>query len=184
MEVTVSGRPPSPPGTPPRRPSRKVLLSVTVGLAGLVVSGLVLADQVRSIRAEEAASVRLVLTATTPVPAGTEEAPAAPYADAVLGVTVRNDGPAVRLLEQRLDGVGPVAAGPDLAAGSATVLVVRWRVLCSEIGNLFGPQSLDLLVRTGSGGERRLRLPLGPPRGEIRRTFRAAAVDECERLLR
>lgn len=151
-------------------------------MAGLLlVTGLVVADQVRAARSRETAALDLSVTAAVAAarPPG-RAAAAGPVQDAVVALTVRNSGPyGLTVLEQELDGGGPVDAGPALAARASAVLDVRWRVLCGEVGTLFGPQELQLVVRTRSRAVRQVSLPLGPPTGLVRRTFHAAAVDAC-----
>lgn len=183
----MSGGPERLPPADGGRHRRLVRAALVVGLLA-VVTGLAVADRVRddrrAQRAAETGSVRLAVTAAVPTGAGR---PGFARQDARLDLTVRNDGPSVvRVLEQRLDGGVPVDPGPAtaVAAGATAVLAVRWRVLCAEVGSLYGPRSLDLVVRTRSGDVTRTRIPLGPPLGELRRAFRRAAADACEVLVR
>ena len=169
MQISVSGQPPLSAAPPRRRPSRRLVLA----LVALALLGLVTAQSVRAVRTAELAGVRLVVTDARPVSAATV---GGGVQDAVVAVTVRNDGgSAVRVLQQRLDGGGPSDPGPSLAAGTSTVLAVRWRVLCAEIGGLSGPRSLHLRVRTRTRAAGPVRLPLG----ELRQSFRAAASGAC-----
>ena len=144
-----------------------------LALVALAVLGLVTVQLLRAVRMAELAGVRLVVTdarpvGATPVGGGVQ--------DALVAVTVRNDGgSAVRVLEQRLDGGGPSDPGPSLAAGTSTVLAVRWRVLCAESGGRAGPRSRDVRGRTRTRAAGPVRLPLG----ELRRSFRAAASGAC-----
>ena len=150
-------------------------------LAVLVV-GLVTVDQVRAAQSRGAAAVRLVLVAARASPAGALPAAGSTSTvrDAVVALTVRNEGPdRVRVLQMRLDGGGPTDPGPSLAPGASVVLSVRWRVLCDEIGSLYGPQALDLVVRTPLRAVRPVQIRLGPPSGPIRSAFRTSAVDSC-----
>ena len=140
-----------------------------LALVALAVTGLVAVELVGAVRSSDLAGVRLVLTDARPVgapPVG------GGVQDAVLAVTVRNDGgSAVRIVEQRLDGGGRADSGRLIEASASAVLPVRWRVLCAQIGGLAGPRSLDLRVRTRTRAAGPVRLPLG----ELRRPFRAAA---------
>ena len=151
-------------------------------MLAVLVAGLVTADQVRAAQSRGAAAVRLVLVAASASPAG---APPAAWStstvrDAVVTLTVRNDGPdRVQVLRQRLDGGGPTDPGPSLAPGASVALSVRWRVLCDEIGSLYGPQALELVVRTRLRAVRPVQVPLGPPSGPTRSAFRTSAVDGC-----
>lgn len=148
--------------------------ALLLGVAALVVTDVVRDARERE-RTAEAASVRLLVTSAQPTGAGR---PGRPLQDVQVDLSVRNEGPSVvRVLEQRLDGGVPVDPGPatTVAAGATAVLAVRWRVRCAEVGSLFGPESLDLVVRTRSGEVRRTELAIGP----LRRTFRLAASDAC-----
>ena len=134
--------------------------------------------------AREAAAVRLVVTAAVPVTGGT---PASPVQDALVRLTLRNDGPdAVRVLSQQLDGGGPRDPGPTgpVEPGASVLLDVRWRVLCAETGSQDGPRSLGLSVRPPHGPGRPVAIPLGAPLDITRRAFHTAAVDACSVLLR
>lgn len=169
----------------PRQLGRRRLLVVAVLAAvvtGVVVTDLVACARERN-RRTEVAGVRLSVTQAVPTGVGR---PASLVQDARVALTVRNDGPsAVRVLDQRLDGGVPVDPGPGgaLVPGASAVLVVRWRVRCAEIGGRFGPQSLDLGVRTRGGEVVRTRVALGEPLGELRGTFRDAAVQACDVLV-
>lgn len=165
MDVVVSGRQPR-----PRLPRTVPVIAVA-----LLVTGLVAADEVRDARAREA-TVDLALVGARPMAALFETRA---VQDAVVGVSVRNTGPtAVVVLDQRLDGGGPADPGPAaaLTVGATAVLAVRWRVLCAEVGTLFGPRTLDLTVRPRRGGGRVVSLPLPPP---ARAAFRRAGSDAC-----
>ena len=176
----VDGTPPGdvlgqdrPPG---RWPSRRVLLLVLVA----VVTGLVVADGVRDRRAAQEL-VDLALVRAVPAPgAGVRDQ--VPREDAVqepvVVLPVRNAGEEpIRLVEQRLDGGGPVdRTGRSLGAGETTGLDVRWRVLCAEVGSLEGPRRLDLVVRPRRGPARPVSLALDDA---ARRRFRLAASDLC-----
>lgn len=157
----------------PRPVPRRVAL-IVVALSLLAPAQV---DQLRAARSREAEALRLVVTGVRPTATASS---GSLVQDARVALTLRNDGPSrVRVLEQRLDGGGPSDPGPDVAAGASAELAVRWRVLCSEIGGLYGPQALDLRVGLRGGGVRLLRLPLGPPTGQLRRGFRVAGADAC-----
>ena len=195
MDVTITGQPgqPGQPGQEPppgARRSRRPLMVLAV-----LVLGLVTADQVRAVQARDDAAVRLVLVGAAALPVAALPAAALPAAalpvvgsasgaqDAVVALTLRNDGPRrVQVLEQRLDGGGPTDPGPSLAAGASVVLRVRWRVLCDEVGSLFGPQALDLVVRTRLRAVRPVQVRLGPATGPVRQVFRSSAADGCAAL--
>ena len=165
MDVVVSGRQ-SRPGLP---------LAVPFIAMALLFTGLVSADQVRDARAREA-TVELALTGARPVAASFETRA---VQDAVVGLSLRNGGPtAVVILDQRLDGGGPVDPGPAaaLGVGATAVLAVRWRVLCAEVGTLFAPRTLDLTARPRRGGGRAVSLPLPPA---ARQAFRRAGSQAC-----
>lgn len=170
----------------PRRSARArfaVAAVLAAVVTGVVVTDLVTAARERSRRAE-VASVRLSVTQAVPTGEGR---PASLVQDARVDLTVRNDGPSVvRVLEQRLDGGEPVDPGPvaGLAPGASAVLGLRWRVRCAEIGGRYGPQSLDLVVRTRRGEVVPTRVALGDPLGELRGTFRDAASEACDVLVR
>lgn len=159
----------------PAVPRRSALLAVALlGAAGL--TALVVAEAVRDRRAREATVALAVTAADRPRPA---TAGASDVQDVVVDLTVHNTGGTdVVLLDQRLDGGGPVDRVPEgaLAAGASAVLAVRWRVLCAEVGSLSGPVALDLTARAPRGGDQRVVLPLQP---EARRTFRLAASRAC-----
>lgn len=184
LQIRVDGRPVEPRPDPPpvdRRRRRLVALAVVVVVVtALAVTDLV-GDRRQRERSAEAAALRLAVTGASATGTGT---PSSQRQSVTVDLSVRNEGPStVRVLAQRLDGGLPVDTGPavGLAPGATAVLPVRWRVLCSEIGSLGGPRSLDLVLRTSRGEVRRVGVPLGDePRG----VFRAAALEECEVLLR
>ena len=77
-----------------------------------------------------------------------------------------------------VDGGGPVdrVPGAALRADATSVLPVRWRVLCAEVGSLFGPRALDLTVRPRRGEQVSVSLSLPPT---TRQVFRTAASLAC-----
>ena len=156
-------------------PRTRLPRSVPVIVVALVLNGLVGAHAITQARARERV-VDLVLT--------TAEATAPPersraVQDAVVELGVRNAGSyAVQLLDQQLDGGGPVdrVPGAALRAEATAVLPVRWRVLCAEVGSLFGPRALDLSVRSRRGEQVSVSLSLPPT---TRQVFRTAASRAC-----
>lgn len=162
---------------------RALVLGGLALAAGVAVVTDAVGDARQRTRAAEAASVRLSVVAAVPTGEGRS---GRPVQDARLDLTVRNDGPSVvRVLEQRLAGGVPVDAGPAtaIAAGASAVLAVRWRVRCAEVGSLYGPPTLDLVVRTRSGEVVRPEVSLGEPLGQLRRTVRRAGSDACDVLV-
>lgn len=158
-----------------REPRPRLPRSVPLIALGLTLTWLLGAVAVRDGRARDA-TVDLVLDGARTTSAATG---AGPVQEAVLELRVRNQGGSpVALLDQRLDGGGLVDPGPagPLTAGGAVLLAVRWRVLCAEVGTLFGPRALDLTAQPRRGGPRRVQLPLDPA---TRQAFRSAASDAC-----
>ncbi|MBC7373709.1 MAG: hypothetical protein H7323_06950 [Frankiales bacterium] len=181
--VTVSGGPTIGPFARSRLSSR-IRRTGTAAVAVLLLA-VVMTVPVRDRRdAREAAAVRLVVTAAVPVAGGR---PDSPVQDALVQLTLENDGPdPVRVLSQQLDGGGPLDPGPPgpVQPGRSARLEVRWRVLCAETGSQDGPRSLGLSVRPPHGPGRTVTISLGAPLGATRRAFHTAAVDACSVLLR
>ena len=157
-------------------PRARLPRSVPVIVVALVLNGLVGADAITQARARERV-VDLVLTTALPA---APPARSRAVQDAVVELGVRNAGSyVVQVLDQQLDGGGPVdrvPGGAALRADATAVLPVRWRVLCAEVGSLFGPQALDLTVRPRRGEQVSVSLSLPPT---TRQVFRTAASRAC-----
>lgn len=171
---------PGPAGAGPRplEPRAWWPRAVPVIVTGLVLNALVALDQVRETRSRQQA-VDLVIIETRPAARTAPASRSGAVQDAVVEVGVRNAGSyALHLLDQQLDGGGPVDRGPTaaLAADATAVLAVRWRVLCAEVGSVFAPRALVLTVRPRRGGERSVSLGLTLP---ARQLFRTAASRAC-----
>ena len=156
-------------------PRARLPRSVPVIVVALVLNGLVGVDAITQARARERV-VDLVLTTALPT---APPARSRAVQDAVVELGVRNAGSyVVQVLDQQLDGGGPVdrVPGTALRADATAVLPVRWRVLCAEVGSLFGPQALDLTVRPRRGEQVSVSLSLPPT---TRQVFRTAASLAC-----
>ena len=156
-------------------PRARLPRSVPVIVVALVLNGLVGADAITQARARERVVDVVLTTAAATVPPARSRA----VQDAVVELGVRNAGSyAVQLMDQQLDGGGPVDRGPNAAlrAEATAVLPVRWRVLCAEVGSLFGPRALDLSVRPRRGEQVSVSLSLPPT---TRQVFRTAASRAC-----
>ena len=156
-------------------PRARLPRAVPVIVAALVLNGLVGADAITQSRAQERVVDLVLTTAAATAPPARSRA----VQDAVVELGVRNAGSyAVQLLDQQLDGGGPVDRGPGAALRSdaTAVLPVRWRVLCAEVGTLFGPRALDLTVRPRRGEQVSVSLRLPPT---TRQVFRTAASLAC-----
>ncbi len=162
MDVVGSGR---------EAPARRLPPSAPlIALALLLVATGATAE----LRSAQDVDLRIVSAAAGATPGATGD-----VQDAAVDLTVRNTGAfAVEVVDQRLDRGGPVdrVPAPALAAGATAVLALRWRVLCAEVGTLFGPRSLDLTVRPARGGARQVSVALRPA---VRQAFRTAASSAC-----
>ena len=156
-------------------PRARLPRSVPVIVVALVLNGLVGADAIAQARARERVVDVVLTTAAATAPPARSRA----VQDVVVELGVRNAGSyAVQLLDQQLDGGGPVdrVPGAALRADATSVLPVRWRVLCAEVGSLFGPRALDLTVRPRRGEQVSVSLSLPPT---TRQVFRTAASRAC-----
>ena len=156
-------------------PRARLPRSVPVIVVALVLNGLVGADAITQARARERVVDLVLTTAAATAPPERSRA----VQDAVVELGVRNAGSyVVQVLDQQLDGGGPVdrVPGAALRAEATAVLPVRWRVLCAEVGSLFGPQALDLTVRPRRGEQVSVSLSLPPT---TRQVFRTAASRAC-----
>ena len=156
-------------------PRARLPRPVPVILVALLLNGLVAADAITKARTRERAVDLVLTTAAATAPGARSRA----VQDAVVELGVRNAGAyAVQLVDQQLDGGGPVDRGPraPLRADATVVLEVRWRVLCAEVGGLFGPVALDLTAQPRRGGQVPVSLRLPPA---TRQVFRTAASLAC-----
>lgn len=182
-EVTVTD-PHAPYGEPLPAPVATRLPRVVIALGAAVLALLlvgVLAVMGLARRNDEQVTAEgrlLRIGVVSAVPSLLAGQPAVDRRYALVELTLSNASPLpVRVLTQQLDGGPPTDPGPatTVAPSRRLLLHVRWRVRCSEVGNVFGPGFLSLTLRAPRG-EHELRLALD---ASTARAFHLAAVRAC-----